>query len=53
MRTASNSGVPFAGDVIVPSAVGFYDVRQISILSGSGGVENITSAAGIIEVRKR
>lgn len=51
MRTTSNSGVRFAADVIVPSAIGFYDVDQISIWSGVGGTSS-TSSGGIIEVRK-
>ncbi len=47
LRTASNSGARMAADVMVPSAPGFYDLRQISI-SDSG---NSTSAGSVIEVR--
>jgi hypothetical protein len=46
-RIASNSGTPMATEVIVPSAPGFYDLRQISIFSAG----NSTSAAAVIEVR--
>lgn len=52
MRTTSNSGARFATDVIVPSAVGFYDVQQISI-SSAGGASSATSGGGIVEVRNR
>jgi hypothetical protein len=46
-RVASNIGARMATEVIVPSAPGFYDLRQISILSAG----NSTSSASIIEVR--
>ena len=46
-RIASNNGQPLAAIVTVPSAPGFYDLRQISIY-GSG---NSMSAGSVIEVR--
>jgi hypothetical protein len=47
LRTTTHSGARMATDVMVPSAPGFYDLRQISIL----GVGNSTSAGSVIEVR--
>jgi hypothetical protein len=46
-RIASNSGARIATEVMVPSAPGFYDLRQISILSAG----NSMSAGAVIEVR--
>ena len=47
VRTSSNLGAPLAVSLMVPSARGFYDLRQISIY-GSG---NSMSAGAVIEVR--
>ena len=47
VRTASNNGAPQAATIKVPSAPGFYDLRQISVY----GAGNSTSAGSIIEVR--
>jgi hypothetical protein len=47
LRTPSNTGSPQAATITVPSAPGFYDVRQISVYSGSSA----TSAGSVIEVR--
>jgi hypothetical protein len=46
-RIASNIGARMTTEVVVPSAPGFYDLRQISIFSAG----NSTSAGSIIEVR--
>jgi hypothetical protein len=46
-RVASNTGARMATEVMVPSAPGFYDLRQISIFSAG----NSTSAGSVIEVR--
>jgi len=46
-RIASNIGARMTTEVVVPSAPGFYDLRQISIFSAGGS----TSAGSIIEVR--
>ena len=46
-RVASNNGQPLAAIVTVPSAPGFYDLRQISIY----GAGNSMSAGSVIEVR--
>jgi hypothetical protein len=53
MRTMSNSGARLATDLVIPSAIGFYDVRQIAITIGSGGSASAMAAGGIIEVRNR
>ena len=50
-RTASNTGAAFATDLVVPSAAGFYDVRQITI-NVQGQATSSTSADGVIEVRQ-
>ncbi len=47
LRTTTHSGARMATDVMVPSAPGFYDLRQISIF----GAGNATSAGSVIEVR--
>jgi len=46
-RVASNTGARMDTEVMVPSAPGFYDLRQISIFSAG----NSTSAGSVIEVR--
>lgn len=53
LHTTSNSGARLATDLVVPSATGFYDVRQISINVEGGAASSATSADGIIEIRKR
>ena len=46
-RVPSNTGARTATEIIVPSAPGFYDLRQISVFSAG----NSTSAGSVIEVR--
>jgi len=46
-RIASNTGARIVTEVTVPTAPGFYDLRQISIM----GAGNATSAGSVIEVR--
>jgi hypothetical protein len=47
LRTASNSGAPMGATITVPSAPGFYDLRQIAVY----GAGHSTSGGGILEVR--
>jgi len=47
LRTASASGARLAAEITVPSAPGFYDLRQISIY----GAGNSMSGGAVIEVR--
>jgi hypothetical protein len=53
MRTTSDSGARLATDLVIPSAAGFYDVRQISITVTSGATAGAMSSDGIIEVRNK
>ena len=48
VRTSSNLGAPLAVSLMVPSARGFYDLRQISIFGSSG---NGMTGGSVIEVR--
>ena len=47
VRTASNIGVPQLATIKVPSAPGFYDLRQISVYSPG----NAWSGGSVVEVR--
>lgn len=47
LRTTTHSGARMVMEVTMPSALGFYDLRQISIF----GAGNSTSAGSVIEVR--
>lgn len=47
LRAASNTGAQLAANITVPSATGFYDLRQISVFDGG----NSTTAGAVIEVR--
>lgn len=47
LRTTTHSGARMASELAVPSAPGFYDLRQISIM----GAGNARSAGSVIEVR--
>lgn len=52
MQVRSDDDRPVATDLKLPSASGFYDVRQIAIF-GTGAKANRQAAAGIIEIRAR
>jgi len=47
VRTASNNGAPQAATIKLPSAPGFYDLRQISVYSQG----DAWSAGSVIEIR--
>ena len=53
LRTRSDSGARLATDLVIPSATGFYDVRQITITVTSGATAGAMSGDGIIEVRNK
>jgi hypothetical protein len=50
LRTRSDSGAPLATDLVLPTAVGFYDVRQIEI-SGVDPAYSVTASGSLLEVR--